>query len=76
MTVSGWVLVAAVAGVVAVVCAALLLTVGLVGARRGSSSGPLVVVGRVLFSVLLVAVLVALVAALVVGIMGAFASFG
>lgn len=76
MTVAGWALVTVAAGAVAVACAVALLAVGMVGARRGSSSGPLVVVGRVLFSVLLVAVLVALVAGMVSVVTGALESFG
>ncbi|WP_139340721.1 hypothetical protein [Microbacterium sp. CSI-V] len=71
---AGWVLVAVAAGAVAIGCAVVLLVVGMVGARRRVSSGPVVVAGRVLFSALLLAVLVAVIAGLGAAISGAVAA--
>ncbi|MBQ9916091.1 MAG: hypothetical protein IJO71_02695 [Microbacterium sp.] len=76
MTVAGWLGWAALNGVVAVVAAVALVVIGLVGARRQVSAGWLVVSGRAVFGVLLVAVVLGLVAVLITGVVGAFASFG
>lgn len=59
---TGWVLVILGAGAVVLVCVVVLVGVGVAGNARGASRGPLVVFGRVLFVVILLAIVVALVA--------------